>query len=215
LAVAILTAAPAFPLVVLGQSQDQPTESVADAARRAREQKKAAAKQPAPVITDDTLKRSAPSSPDASGPAASQASEAGPAASGSAQAAQPLADSAAAPNAKSTGAPAEKPAAPDAAGGDADQKAQDSAELAALKQQVADAQKGLELLQRDVALQQDTYLSNPDYARDTSGKSKLDAMQQQVADKQQEVNDLKARLAALQASPGGTPPAAPPAPPQS
>jgi len=206
LAVAILTGATLFPLTVLGQSQDQP--SVADAARRAREQKKAAAKQPAPVITDDTLKRSAPSDQDASAPAAQQPSEA---ASGSAQASQPSPNSASAPNGNAAAAPGEKPAAP---GADADQKTQASAELAALKLQVADAQKGLELVQRELALQQDTYFSNPDHARDIAGKAKLDGTQQQVADKQQEVNDLKARLAALQAS-GSAPPAAPAAPPQS
>jgi len=207
LAVAILTGAAVLPLTVLGQSQDQP--SVADAARRAREQRKAAAKQPSPVITDDTLKRSAPSDQDATAPAAQQPSGA---ATGSAHAAaQPSPDAASAPNGNAAAALAEKPGA---AGGDTDQKTQVSAEMAALKQQVEEAQKGLELVQREFALQQDTYFSNPDHARDTAGKAKLDGTQQQVADKQQEVNALKAQLATLLGSSGSTPPTPPATPPQ-
>jgi hypothetical protein len=207
LAVAILTGATLFPLTVLGQSQDQP--SVADAARRAREQRKAAAKQPSPVITDDTLKRSAPSDQDASAPAAQQPSAA---AIGSSQAEQPSPDAAGAPNGNAAAALAEKPGA---AGGDTDQKTQVSAELTALKQQVEEAQKGLELVQRELALQQDTYFSNPDHARDTAGKAKLEGTQQQAADKQQEVNALKAQLATLLGSSGSTPPTPPATPPQS
>jgi len=190
LAIVTLSAASVFPLTVLGQSQDQTVPSVADAARNAREQKKAAAaKQPVPVITDDTLKPS----------------------SGAASAAQSSADSGNTPNASATPAPAEQ-AAPGTPASNAEQK--DSAELAALKQQVAEAQKGLDLLQRDLALQQDTYFSNPDRARDTAGKAKLDTMQQQIADKQKEVDALKSRLAALQPASGSTPPAPPAAPPQ-
>jgi hypothetical protein len=200
LAIAAILAAAVLPLTALAQSQDAPAPSVADAARRAREQKKAAAKQPAPVITDDTLKPAAPRSP--------EAAPAPPAA----PAAPPAADSSRAPAASAAPAPAGQPA-PAANTGDTDPKATDSAELAALKQQVADAQKGLELLQRELALQQDTYISNPDHARDVAGKAKLDAMLQQVGDKQQAVDALKSRLAALQAS-SGTAPATPTAPPQ-
>jgi uncharacterized coiled-coil protein SlyX len=208
LATAILTAVPLFPLTALGQSQGTQTESVADAARRAREKKKAAEKQPAPVITDDTLKPSAPASPEVNAPAPAPSSEAAP---GPASGAKPAADS------TPTGA-ANAEAAPGAPASDVDQKTQVPAELAGLKQQLADAQKGLELLQRDLALQQDTYISNPDHSHDTTGKAKLDAMQQQVAEKQQDVDALKARLAALQESPNSAAPPAPApptAPPQS
>jgi hypothetical protein len=207
LAIAAILAAAVLPLAALAQSQDSPAQSVADAARRAREKKKAAEKQPAPVITDDTLKRSAPASPEANAPAPAPSSEANPA---PAPAAQPAAASSSAPDASATPTPAGQPAPT----GDKDQKAKDSAELAALKQKVADAQKGLELLQRELALQRDTYISNPDHARDLAGKAKLDAMLQQVADKQQAVDALKSQLAALQASSGGAAPAAPNAPPQ-
>ena len=200
LAIAILTAVPLFPLTALGQSQDTQSESVADAARRAREKKKAAEKQPAPVITDDTLKPSAPASPEANVPTPATSPEAAPA---PASGAQPTADPSGAANAE---------AAPGAPASEADQKTQASGELASLKQQVADAQKGLELLQRDLSLQQDTYISNPDHSHDTAGKAKLDAMQQQVTEKQQEVDALKTRLAALQESLKTTAPPAPAAP---
>ena len=198
LAIAAMFTAAVHPLATLAQSQDPPAPSVADAARRAREQKKAAAKQPAPVITDDTLKPAAPA----------QSPEAAPA-----PAAQPAADSTGAPGANAAPAPAGQPA-PAANAGDTDQKAKDSAELAALKQQVADAQKSLELLQRELALQQDIYLSNPDHSHDLAGKAKLDAMLEQITSKQQAVDALKTQLAALQASSGSTAPPAPAAPPQ-
>src|SRR5580658_6226331 len=188
LAIAAIFAAAVLPLTTLAQSQDSPAESVADAARRAREQKKAAAKQPAPVITDDTLKPAAP-------------------------AAQPAADSSGAPDVNATAAPAGQ-SAPAANGGDTDQKAKDSAELATLKQQVADAQKDLDLLQRELSLRQDTYISNPDHSHDLAGKAKLDAMLAQITDKQQAVEALKTQLAALLASSGTTAPPAPTAPPQ-
>jgi hypothetical protein len=211
LAIAAILAAAVLPLTALAQSQDPPAQSVADAARRAREKKKAADKQPAPVITDDTLRRSAPAPQEANAPAPAPApsSEAAPA-STPAPAAQPAADSSSAADA--TAAPA--PAGQSAPAANTDQKAKDSAELAALKQQVAEAQKGLELLQREFALQQDSYISNPDHSHDLAGKAKLDAMLQQVTDKQQAVNALKSQLAALQASSGSTAPAAPTAPPQ-
>jgi hypothetical protein len=201
LAIAAILAAAVLPLTALAQSQDAPAPSVADAARRAREQKKAAAKQPAPVITDDTLKPAAPRSP--------EAAPAPPAA----PAAPPAADSSRAPAASAAPAPAGQPA-PAANTGDTDPKATDSAELAALKQQVADAQKGLELLARELALQQDTYFSSPDHSHDLAGKAKLDAMLGQITDKQQAVDALKTQLAALEASLGTTPPPAPAAPPQ-
>jgi hypothetical protein len=210
LAIAAILAAAVLPWTALAQSQDPPTPSVADAARRAREQKKAAAKQPAPVITDDTLKPATPAPQAANAPAPAQSSEAGPA---KPPAAQPAAGSSGAPEASAAPASAGPPA-PAADAADTDQKTKDSAELAALQQQVADAQKGLELLQRELALQQDTYFSNPDHSHDLAGKTKLDATLEQITDKQQAVDALKSQLAALQASSGTTAPPAPTAPPQ-
>jgi cytoskeletal protein RodZ len=214
LSLAVLIAAPAFPLLALAQSQgsqtqDPQNQSVADAARRAREQKKAAAKQPAPVITDDTLKRSAPTAQASNEPAPAPTSEATPAAAAPVPAAQPAADSSSAPDANAAPVPAEQ-SAPAA---EAEKKGNDSAELAALKQQLAEEQKGLELLQRELSLQQDTYISNPDHSHDIAGKAKLDAMLQQITGKQQALDALKAQLAALQSSTSSAPPP-PPNPPQ-
>jgi uncharacterized coiled-coil protein SlyX len=185
-------------LAPLGQSQDSATQSVAEAARRAREQKKSAAKQPAPVITNDTLKPA---------PASDQANNT-PAPT---PAAQPDANSSSAPDHSATPAGQPAPASGDAT----DQKAKDSSEVAAMKQQLAEAQKALDLLQRNLALQQDTYISNPDHAHDIAGKAKLDEMLQQIAGSQQTVDALKAQLAALLASTsGGTTPPPPTTPPQ-
>jgi hypothetical protein len=214
LAIAAMLGAAVLPWTALAQSQDAPSQSVADAARRAREQKKAAAKQPAPVITDDTLKPAAPAPQAANAPAPAPSPAATPA-NPPAPAAQAAADSSSAAEAGASAAatPAGQPA-PAANPGDTDQQAKDSAELAALQQQVADAQKGLELLQRELALQQDTYFSNPDHSHDLAGKAKLDVMLEQITDKRQAVDALKTQLAALQASSGVTAPPAPTAPPQ-
>src|SRR5271156_4681979 len=172
LALVALVAAAVIPLSAHGQSQDSQTQSVADAARRAREQKKAADKQPSPVITNDTLKPATP---------VAQAADA-PAPAPSAQAAS---ESPNAPNAApAPGSPAEN----------ADKKAKDSAEVAAQKQQLADAQKDLELLQRELSLEQDNVYSKTNYASDTAGKAKIDDLKLQVTDKQQALDALKARL---------------------
>ena len=172
LSAALLAAAP------FAQSQD--TQSVAEAARRARAQKKSAEKPPK-VITDETLDVK----------------------KGDVQ-------SAAAEQLKILGSP-ETPAQPPAgpAGGAAanaasqDSKTSDDKARAALKERVAlkekikEAQSDLDLLQREYQLDQDSFYSSPDYANNTSGKEKLDAMKQQISDKQQELEQLKAKLAAL------------------
>jgi type I restriction-modification system DNA methylase subunit len=124
------------------------------------------------------------------------------------------------------GAPAKletQPPTPDAAAAPA---ASDDPEIAQLKDQIADAEKDTDLGKRELALQQDSYLSNPDHEHDTAGKAKVDALQQQIADKQQEIDRLKTRLAAMQelhktppptakpASPPANAPAGPATPPQ-
>jgi uncharacterized coiled-coil protein SlyX len=210
LALAALIAAAFIPLAARAQSQDSQTQSVADAARRAREQKKAADKQPSPVITNDTLKPAAPVAPTteapAPPPALTQSPDAAPAPP-SAPSAQSPADSSSAADAQALGAPA-SPAA------EADPKSKDSAEVAAQKHQLADAQKELDLLQRELTLEQDNVYSKPNSASDTAGKAKLDDITQQLAGKQQAVEALKARLEALLESAGAAAPAKPPAPPQ-
>jgi hypothetical protein len=56
----------------------------------------------------------------------------------------------------------------------------------------------LDLAKRTLALDQDAYLSKPDYANDTAGKAKLDDEKQEISDKQQEVEKLKTRVSALE-----------------
>jgi len=183
LAVSFVLASALLPAAAFAQSQD----SVAEAARRSRAQKKNSEK-PSKVITDETLEVK----------------------KGDVQ-------SAAAEQLRMPGTP-ETPAQPapaDAASSAAqnEKKASEdeklAKELAALKEQIKQALSDLDLAKREQALQQDTYFSNPDYVHDTAGKTKLDAIKQQITDKQQELDRLKAHLAKLQpasATPAATSP---------
>ncbi len=153
------------------RSQDQ-TSSVAEAARRAREQKKKHEK-PARLIDDDNLKSADPTGPPdlqtakawAPGDAATPASPAAPSAE-------------AAPEKKK----------------DAAAK---STEALIMKTQLEALEKELDLLERQLPLERENYYTKPDYQHDTAGKAKLDALQQQITDKRQEVDTLKTRLEAL------------------
>jgi len=171
-----------LPAAAFAQSQD--SQSVAEAARKARAQKKNTEKAPK-VITDETL--------DVKKGDVQSATAEQPRMPGSPEApAQPAA--AAAPG---------RPAAPAAK----DQK--ESKEVADLKVKIKRAQDDLDLLQREQSLENDSYYSQTDYAHDTAGKAKLDDLKQQVTDKQQELERLKARLAELQLAQSGaanTPP---------
>src|SRR5260370_37721223 len=59
------------------------------------------------------------------------------------------------------------------------------------------AEQELNLLQREFALDQDTYYSNPDYAEDAEGKAQLDAEEQQIEYLQSEIERLRQNLAVL------------------
>jgi hypothetical protein len=189
LALPAVLSAVLIPATTFAQSQD--TQSVAEAARRAREQKKAAANaKPAKVITDDDVKPATPDPTPASGFPTPP------------------------PN---PGGTANPPAGAPAVEGSKDAKEKDTKELAELKEQLKQAQSDLDLMQREAALAQDTFYSNPDYAHDTAGKAKLDAQKQQIGDKQEEVGRLKARIQELQPPPDASAPTptapAPPAEP--
>ena len=180
------------------------TSSVADAARRAREQKQNASS-PKKVISDDDLdaKRVQPGQEGLT-TATPQLDTQPP--SADAVAAQQAAD------ARREQSPEGDPV-----------KDTDSAKIAKLKGELAQAEEDLKLSQREASLAQDTVYSKPDYQRDTAGKAQLDAMQQQINDRQEKVEQLKTRLAAIEelqkqkgaAAPAGDKVAAPPAPPQS
>jgi len=155
-------------------AQDSQDTSVAEAARRSREQKKDAAK-PAPVITDDTLKPAPTPAAAASAPAGQQ-----PAATAEG----------AAPTAGSDASQENAPSAEEVA----EQKKKDAA---ALKQEIAALQDELDLAQRALALDQEAFYSKPDFSSDKDGKAKLDAEQAGLKLKQDDLAQLKAKLAAL------------------
>jgi len=183
LALPMVLTASLLPAAAFAQSQD--SQSVAEAARRARAQKKNSEK-PAKVITDETLnvKKGDVQSATAEQPRMPGSPE------------TPAQPATAAATATATNAPAASSSpAPDAK----DQK--DSKEVTDLKVKIKQAQGDLDLLQREQSLENDKYYSKTDYARDTAGKTKLDDLKQQVTDKQQELERLKARLAELQPGP--------------
>jgi hypothetical protein len=176
------------------QSQDNSSQSVAEAARKAKEQKKAATKD-AKVITDDTI-RLRPASADSGAPPAGTVVTSAPAGE-----ARPQNDSAA-PAADSSAAMAPAQPAPVA---DPKKKEEQNAEVAKAKELLAQVQAELDVLKRELALDSDTYFSNPDYSRDTAGKAKLDDLQKMIGDKQVSVEELKRQLADLMQKAGIAP----------
>lgn len=191
LAFALLFAASLLAPLTPAQSQDNQTDSVAEAARKARAQKKPNDK-PAPVITDDILK-----------PSNATAAQSQPGATASSDAATSNASTSA--GAQGTSEGADKSAS-------SEDKAKADAELARMKEQVAEAQKALDLAKRELALEQDNLYSKTDYQTDTAGKAKVDGLSQQVTDKQQGLEDLKTRLAELQSKADAQAPASEPPP---
>jgi hypothetical protein len=183
LAILVVLASVLLPASSFAQSQD--SQSVAEAARRARAKKKNSEK-PAKVITDDTLEVK----------------------KGDVQSA--TAEQLRMPGTPVTQGPPPAANAPSSA--NQTEKASDNAqEVAALKEQIKQAQSDLDLLRRQLSLEQDNYFSQPDYTHDTAGKAKVDGIKQQVGDAQQALDRLKAKLAQLQPA-QSAPPAAPPKP---
>jgi hypothetical protein len=176
LALCVVAFALSTPLLAQ-QPEDSP--SVAEAARRARQQKQDAAK-PAHVIDNDAIPPSPAASTNTPVPA-SDANSAKPSesAAASAEASKPDADK----------------------GGDDKQKA----EIDALKKEIADKLAKVTLEQRDISLAQDTFLSHPDHEHDNAGKEKLDSMQSDLTQLQAELTQLQAKLAALAPSDEKTP----------
>ena len=174
-----------LPIATLAQSQDAQAQqsassnsSVADAARRARDQKKNSAKS-SKVVTDDDLDRHV-FKPGQAGfnvmaPPQMETEPPSPAAVAAAEAADIASDE-----------EAQKEAA-----------AQDS-DIAKVKSQITQGERDLDVSRRQLALDQDSYFSNPDYAHNTAGKSNLDSEKQQINDRQEEIERLKIRLAALE-----------------
>jgi len=182
---ALLGAGVCLPIATLAQAQDAQAQqsassssSVADAARSARDQKKNAAKS-SKVITDDDLDRH----------------EFKPGKAGfNVMAAPQLETEPPSPEAVAAAEAADK-----VSDGDAEKEAaSQDADIAGLKLKITQGEKDLDVLRRQLALDQDSYLSNPDYVHDTAGKSNLDNEKQQINDKQEQIERLKTRLAALE-----------------
>jgi len=150
-------------------AQDAP--SVAEAARRTREQKQETGK-PAKVIDNDSLPPSPTAEPGTS-----------PSAETNSVASTPVAPEGAAGAAKSESSDANE--------------AEKKAQMDALKQQIAEKKENVDFQQRQLTLAQDSYYSNPDHERDTAGKQKLDAMRSDLEQAQSALADLQAKLANL------------------
>ncbi len=177
LTTAILLAACSYTVARLAaQSPQEP--SIADAARQNRQQKKAAP-QSGTVITNDTLNPSAAGNPKT----ATSPSPAPPVAASSepsSEAPTPAGASASTPAAKS-----------ELSREDANKL---KAEIATIKQELKDKQSEVELLQRLLNLDREALLSKPDSSRDADGKAKLDAEQQDLDQKIEQFEKLKAKL---------------------
>ena len=183
----LLGAVISLPVAALAQAQDAQSQqsasqdsSVADAARRNRDKKKSPSNPPksAKVITDDDLDRRNFS----------------PGQEGLNVGSPPKLET----EPPSPQAVAAAEASDKAEQGSVKEAGEQDAEIARLKERTKDAEKDLELARRQAALDQDSFLSQPDYAHDAAGKAKLESEKQQINDKQQEVERLKTRLAALE-----------------
>ena len=176
----VIVAILAGTFVPVAFSQSQDSQSLAEAARKAREKKKDATK-PTKVITDENLDVK----------------------KGDVQSAVAEEDKiAGAPDAKN---PPPSGAVHAAAANPNGQAAKDEKlkkELTAAKEHLKQALMDLDLLQRENRLDQDAYYSKTNYGSDTAGKQKLDDEQQQINDKRQQVEQLKAKVADLQKQAG-------------
>ncbi len=167
-------------------SQVQQNQSVVDAARRSREQKKNVA-QPARIFTNDDLdtQHSTRISEDLiiGGLAAPQTES-------------PNAIAAAAE------APDQTATLPFKVSGTTSKESEEAfvedAEIAKLKSQLASAQNELNLQRRQLLLDQNTIYTNPAYTATHAGKAELDSAKLQIEQLQEEVDRLKQPLADLE-----------------
>jgi chromosome segregation ATPase len=165
---AVLFAGLCLSIPLFAQQEDAP--SVAEAARRSRQQKQDTAK-PAHVIDNDLIP---PSS------AASTAAPASAPSTGDTNTSKSE-DSAAAPKSEADKA-------------DDDKK---KADIEALKQEIADKLAKVNLQQREITLAEDSYFANPDHEHDKAGKENLDSLKAELTELQAELTSLRAKLGAL------------------
>lgn len=196
--VALLAACVVLPCAAKAQQQDSQTQqdqSVADAARRNREQKKNAKRQ-SRVISNEDLDTEyfKPGQEGLNLDAPSKTKTEVTSASAAATDDGDQAVSSAKKESRSKGEDSEEAAAEDA-------------QIAKLQKQIAESEEALKWQKRELALDQDTVYSNPNYTDSKTGKDKLDAKQQQINERQQEIEGLEAQLAALQERRAQTAPA--------
>jgi hypothetical protein len=165
------------------RSQSDSAPSVAEAARRAREQKKHDAK-PVHTFTNEDLPPAPPSS------SSSMSSTASPRKSE-----DDVTDEKDERQAPATAAPL-TPANDEQS---KQKKAENAAALERAKKQLALAEKELDVMQRKFALDSDSFYSKGDFASDKEGQAALDAEAQQMNDKKNAVEAQKAHVAELQA----------------
>jgi hypothetical protein len=168
-------------------SDQQPTDSLAAAARRTRDQKKDQPK-PAKVWDNDNIPTKGTSiSVVGSTPAPAEAS--------------------ATPDAASPNPPAAGTAPSDASAAAPDKSAI-QADLLAAKDQIESLKTDLDILQRKYTLDQQTYYGKTNYAADKAGaaalqdeKDQIDSKQQAIVDAQKKMDDLQTQLNATKSDP--------------
>jgi hypothetical protein len=179
----LLIACVAIPSINV-QAQDvmQQDQSVADAARHNREQKKNVVRR-ARVISDDDLDREDFRS-------GREGLNVG--AAPTLQTGAPSASVVAAETADKAAIAATREPVPSA------NETKEDVEIAELKARIAGAEADLDLQRRELALDQDTVYSNPNYSDSHAGKAKLDAQRQKINQRQHEIEGLEAQLVVLQ-----------------
>lgn len=156
------------------QASDQKQDdSLAAAARRAREQKK-----DAPKTTKVWDNENMPSKPDG----ISVIDESGSGSSNAEQSATPAATTSNAPNAAKDSAT------------DAREKAALTAELAEAKEHLASLTTDLDILTRKYGLDQQMYYSKTDYASDKDGAAKLKAEEDDMGAKKEEIEAAQKKI---------------------
>jgi hypothetical protein len=166
-------------------AQSQDNSSVADAARKAREQKKIAPKAVRTLTNDDL-----PPAPEAK-PAAAEVPQD-----------QVLADRGKPAEGEAT---AEKKSAMDKPAGEkqaseeraAQRKTELEVALKRAKANLSESEHELDVLQRLAVLDSEAYYSQTNYQNDARGKAKLDADNQQIGEKKSQIDAIKTKIAEL------------------
>lgn len=155
----------------IGHAQ-QTSQSLADAARKAKEQQKQAPKAKT-VWTNDNL----PNAPSVSvvGQTPQEAT-----------------------TANTNESQANSQAATSASGDSDSERTKLSTELADAQKQLDSLKTDLDIAQREYKLDSDQYYSSPDYAADQQGKAKLDSDKSRVQAKQQAVDEAQKKVDELQ-----------------